>query len=606
LARGLLQAGPVIGQAISLATGLSWATVVPGASKFVEKFFPKGDTVEKTFHKLAKILEKEHRRFLIVIDDIDRLTPEESLAIFRLVKSVGRLPNVLYLLVFDRELADKTVKRFYPSEGPDFLEKIIQAGFELPLLLQTDLNVSLLTAVQKICGEPKEDQVQRIMNLYYDAVAPYVTTPRHVARFENAISVTWPAIANEIDLADFLALEAIRLYEPGLFRAIRAHKSELCGSHRQGDPDVRDEARFNRFLSDVPASHHGTAKAALQRLFPRMEGIMYGEGFSAQWDMARRVCVARHFDSYFRLSLSNDALSITKIDELIARADNGEFIQETFRQAADTVRNNGKTLVPTYLEELTTHAARVPLEKVGALFSALFAIHDEIDLERDEERGFGAIGDTTLRFHWLIRALTRDRCNIDQRTALYVPALRTAAVGWLVDFTQSAIGDYNPREGREIREEDRLVTEEAVAELRELALERIHAAAANGTLLSHRDLVRLIYAWRGFMNGDASEVRAWTDSLMRDDAALTILAKAMTGQSWSFGMGGFGGLGDRVARPRAEAHIRADTDILDAAAFRSALERIIGEERLDEESREAIRTFLSAWDRPDRRRGDGD
>jgi hypothetical protein len=71
-------------------------------------------------------------------------------------------------------------------------------------------------------------------------------------------------------------------------------------------------------------------------------------------------------------------------------------------------------------------------------------------------------------------------------------------------------------------------------------------------------------------------------------------------------MGGFGGLGDRVATPRTEAHIRDDTDILDVAAFRSALERIIAEARLDEESRSAVSTFLSAWGRENRRRENRD
>lgn len=607
LTRGLLQAGPVVGQAISLATGQAWASaLIPGVSKYAGTFFPKGDTVEKTFRKLSRILESEQRRFLIVIDDIDRLNPEESLAIFRLVKSIGRLPNVLYLLVFDRELADKTVQQFYPSEGPHFLEKIIQAGFELPLPLQVDLNAALLASVQKICGEPEERQVRRIMNLYYDVVAPYVTTPRHVARFENAISVTWPAIANEIDLADFLSLEAIRLYEPGLFRAIRTHKAQLCGVRQQGDPDQRNEARFDRFLSDVPANHRELAMIALQRLFPRLEGMGYSGEFGRQWDMERRVCIERHFDTYFRASLSCDALSTNTINDLIARADDSAFIQDAMRQAAATVRNNGKTLVPLYLEELTTHASRVPIDKVGALFSTLFAIHDEIDLERDKEKGFMGIANTTLRFQWLIRALTRDRCNIHQRTALYVPALSAAAIGWLVDFVNSAVDDYNPREGREVREDDRLVTENVIPALKELALARIRAAAADSSLLQHRDLMPILYTWRSLMDGDVSEVRAYTDGLMNNDSALATFAKAMTGQSWSFGMGGFGSLGDRIATPRTEAHIRDNTNVLDVPTFRSALERIVSENRLDEDDRAAIRTFLAAWDRGDRRRNDDD
>ncbi|WP_245152406.1 P-loop NTPase fold protein [Allopusillimonas soli] len=40
---------------------------------------------------------------------MDRLSPDEALLIFRLVKSVGRLPNVMYLLVYDRQQAEKIV-----------------------------------------------------------------------------------------------------------------------------------------------------------------------------------------------------------------------------------------------------------------------------------------------------------------------------------------------------------------------------------------------------------------------------------------------------------------------------------------------------------------
>jgi hypothetical protein len=74
------------------------------------------DTVEKLHAELTEALGSQKKRFLIVIDDIDRLSPDEALLIFRLVKSVGRLPNVIYLLVFDRELAEAIVSERFPSE----------------------------------------------------------------------------------------------------------------------------------------------------------------------------------------------------------------------------------------------------------------------------------------------------------------------------------------------------------------------------------------------------------------------------------------------------------------------------------------------------------
>ncbi|MCP5756812.1 KAP family NTPase, partial [Klebsiella pneumoniae] len=86
------------------------------------RLFPDEEPLETVFRELSKVLESENRRFLVIIDDMDRLSSEEALAIFRLIKSVGRLPNVMYLVVFDRQLAEQAINEKYPSEGPHFLE----------------------------------------------------------------------------------------------------------------------------------------------------------------------------------------------------------------------------------------------------------------------------------------------------------------------------------------------------------------------------------------------------------------------------------------------------------------------------------------------------
>ncbi len=597
LSRGLLQAGPVIGAAVALTSAGSFAPFTTASANFAKRFFATGDTLEKTFRKLAKVLEEENRRFLIIIDDIDRLSPEEALAIFRMVKSVGRLPNVMYLLVFDRALADKAVEERYPSEGPHFLEKIIQAGFELPMPLRTDLNNALLSSIETICGSPDEARVQRILNVFYDVVAPYLTTPRHVARFQNAISVTWPAIANEISLADFIALETLRLYEPSLFHAIRSNKSNLCGAReRQDRGNPRDEARFEPFLRGVDQENYSTVTLALQRLFPRLEEMGYGAEFVTTWDAERRVCVDAHFDTYFRLSLSNETLPIDRINELVERADDCDFVQATFREAAQARRSTGTSMVPVLFDELNTHAPKVNKAKVEPLLSALFEIHDEIDLDTDQGRGMMGLDDTSLRYHWLIRRLTADRFTIDERTDLYFSALANASLGWLVDFVSSAKGHYQDRDDGPRREEDCLVREDAIDRLVDQALAEIRDAAADGMLLQHQDLFYILYRWRDFLENDPTEVRAWTDPLLINDDALLTLAKELTGESWSQGIGMFG-LGDRVSRRTIRAQIDENTDILDVDRFRTALERLQASGNLNDDDQKVVDDFLTAWQR---------
>lgn len=588
MAQRLLQAGPIIGQAVSLASGNPFATLIPGVSSFVRTFFSKGETVENSFQKLTKVLQDQDRRFLVIIDDIDRLSPDEALAIFRMVKSVGHLPNVMYLLVFDRELAEKAAQERYPSEGPHFLEKIIQAGFELPMPLQTDLNEAVLAILNGMHEPPDNSRLTRIMNIFYDVVVPYITTPRHVIRFQNAIGVTWPAIKNEINFADFIALEILRLYEPGLYNEIRRNKKAVCGTRHRDERNQANDERLSTLLKCVPENRRGLATRALTRLFPKLESTGYGAEWIGVWSSERRVCIESHFDTYFRLTLSDEALPTRTIEDLINRADDRVFIKNALLEAASVERRNGMSMVPVYLDEMITHAARFERSKVEALLSALFEIHDEIDLKKDSGREFLESRDTTLRFHWLIRRLTEDRFSIQERTNLYRTALGSASLGWLVDFVMSAQSDYRDRSDGPRREEDCLVTEDALELFKTWAINAIRGAATHG-LVNHQDLLSILYRWRDFLNS-ATEVREWTDTLLDQDRALVMLAKSMTGTSKSWRAD------DSVSTTSTTIQINDDTDIIDVNTFIDRLRAIKATAEMDEASLETVGTFLDAWD----------
>lgn len=95
---------------------------------------------------------------------------------------------------------------------------------------------------------------------------------------------------------------------------------------------------------------------AIERDFLKRK-IRDNQGSPAIWDSQRRACVKAHFDTYFCLSLSDAALPIKQIDELVERADESTFVQSEFRRAARTERQGRGTLVPIFLDELTVHAS---------------------------------------------------------------------------------------------------------------------------------------------------------------------------------------------------------------------------------------------------------
>lgn len=602
IAKRLLQGAPVVGHAVAVMTGVPMGAAAGAAANFAEKFFGDGESIEVMFNKLAAALDIQHRRFLVVIDDIDRLNPEETLAIFRLVKSVGRLPNVMYLLVFDRQLAEKIVSERFPAEGPQFLEKIIQAGFDLPLPAQSDLNESVVADINNICGDSADDQNTRAANLFLDVVAPYMTTPRHAIRYRNAISVTWPAVAGEVDVGDFIALEAIRLYEPGLFNAIRSGVNQLCGDFDSSfDPDKR----FERFLADVREDRKYVAKNALIRLFPRMENTRYGSDWNDTWSRERRVCAPEHFATYFRLSLGDDSLSMQSIDALVARAGETDFVQAELRQAANTRRRNGQTMVPVYFDELRRHAQRIAKGDIRPFLAALFEVFDDIDRTEDDGRGFYNHVDTRIRLHRLLRKATEDRFSIYERTELYWAASEGAALGWLVDFADTARSRHQKRPNRPmIAEDEQLVEEAAVPKFVARALTAIRSAAGDGSLIRHRHLDNLLFSWRSLSPHEPNEVRIWADSLLDDDDLVIMLARAWTGQSWSLAMGGHGGLGDRVAKATPRVRISQATDLVNVDRLAATLARIRDAPDSSDDATAAARIFLEAWAR--RERGEED
>ena len=93
---------------------------------------PKQPDTNALKQSIAETLQKQDKRIVIVIDDIDRLTPEEIRQLFRVIKAVADFPNVLYLLAFDREIVAKALTEKQDLPGDQYLEKIVQVPIDLP------------------------------------------------------------------------------------------------------------------------------------------------------------------------------------------------------------------------------------------------------------------------------------------------------------------------------------------------------------------------------------------------------------------------------------------------------------------------------------------
>ena len=437
---------------------------------------PDEDDIEAQHEKISALLEKVDRRFLVVIDDIDRLSRKRRSRVFKLVKSVGQLPNVLYVLVFDRELAEKVITERYPSEGPHYLEKIVQAAFDVPPASPDDLRDAFLAQADATCPPKDGEDPVRVMNIILGLVTPLIKSPRHLKRLIGMLQVTWPAVSSEVDRADFIAMEALRLLKPGVYTAIRANPTRLTGgadgaTHRP----ARDQASGydELLLAEVPEDERPQMRIALRRLFPRLEAVWANTHYTsdAEWRRQQLVCSAEHFPTYFCFALGEDLLPAKTVSELIRRAGDHDFIQATLREALRETLKSGRTRASVYLDELRLHASEVAEEHIGPLVSALFEIGDELDVKADEGRGMLAMSDNNLRLHWLLVQLVRERLPQPTRVPLLRAAMKVASLYWYCNFAERCYNDHYPAQHQcHTLEDERYVDENTARQFHRGAL----------------------------------------------------------------------------------------------------------------------------------------
>jgi predicted KAP-like P-loop ATPase len=596
----LLRAGSAVGSAVDMAGGGGAGSLVAGTMEFLSGLIEQDESIEKLHKELSDALAEKGKRFLIVIDDIDRLSPDETLLIFRMVKSVGRLPNVIYLLVYDRVLAETIVSERFPSEGPHYLEKIVQAAFELPEPQHADLCNQLLQKISTICGTPDDDQALHFMNMFYDVIAPEISTPRDVMRLANTLSVTWPAVAVEVNLGDFVSIETLRLFQPQLYRSIRQNKINLCQQYQSRSDQSELGSKLERsFFHSIPEHERPRYRRVLMRIFPRLEGIWNNVHYSSgeEWAKERRICSEIHFDTYFRFSLGENTLRKNEIDVLIECAGDKEFIKSTLKEALLIKRKCGKTKAGLILDELTLHADRVSKDNILPLLSAIFSLGDELDVEEDDEKGLFIYRDNQLRIRWLLQSLTRDRLSLTERSAIFMDACSDAAIAWLSYFTRLTYNKHYPGEGNEPSSEaDCLTTLEDAEKLKSSLIQKITDASKTGELLASRDLPILLYDWADWGEGGDIVVKNWTTAQLADDEKVARFAEAFTSYSW--GQGNY----DLVAKRTSRAQVKHLDQIMDRGLFRNRLEEI--EQKDVDATPESIKQFLEAWRRQEQQGND--
>ncbi len=254
--------GPVLE---AVGTGMNSAGAVAGEGGEAMKALREATarSLEDQKRGLARLLARLPQPLLVVIDDMDRLTTDEILQVFQLVKANADFPRLIYLLLFEREVVAKALDTISSNKGTEFLEKIVQVGYHVPYASRAAIQKVLFAGLDRHLGETpafKHWDKQRWTGLFSDGVAGYFRNLRHVYRFMASFAFHVhhhrSGSSFEVNPVDLIGLETLRVFEPAVYERLPAAKTILTRFDKVNIYGEFKQEVVDRALSQVLSGTH--------------------------------------------------------------------------------------------------------------------------------------------------------------------------------------------------------------------------------------------------------------------------------------------------------------------------------------------------------------
>jgi len=154
-------------------------------------------TFREDLEKLIKLKVGENGKFVIFIDDLDRIVPEKVVDIIEAIKIFLSCKRCVFVLGCDQDYLDKCIKDRYGGlnfNGRDYIEKIVQIPFDVPSMTP-NFNSFLINYTYDFFN--LQDDFITIGNLIKKSIGG--ENPRKIKRLINLFNIIYVLNENELD-----------------------------------------------------------------------------------------------------------------------------------------------------------------------------------------------------------------------------------------------------------------------------------------------------------------------------------------------------------------------------------------------------------------------
>lgn len=525
-------------------TNLVAALLSSAGLKFLDKLASSrlqkttGDLQEKK-NQIADKLNKDGIKIIVSIDDIDRLSEDEIIVVFQLVRSVADFPNTVYLLTFDYDVVVHALSKVQYGNGKEYLEKIIQIPFEIPTANVERIHRVLFDRLDYIMGHDLKHWDKVIWSEVFSyGIKHYIQTVRDVVRYANVYMLKYELLKGETDSVDLLALTALQVFEPSLYSKLPGYKDYLCGSSEYTlyERQIELEEKVKKALSplfseEAELADAEAAKHIIGILFPRAKvalDISYGVGrtySSREFMIHKNIASPEYFDRFFMMSLENGDIPAVVINNIMFEANEEEISDEMMR-----IYRDGKII--RLLDEIEAYSNR---KSESAMSEAHSASGDEFSVSADRAskiltvlaRNWGRFevedsGFTSIPFNWRLLFCVKPLLKgMDEASRIALMKrifedehVQVSTLALMLEDFEQQIGRYTERD---YNRDEADFSEEEVDNLEEIFKKRAEAAIRSGEALTQHRGLDFLWLLGKIDVEKAEEIKK---SLVTDDVSL--------------------------------------------------------------------------------------
>ena len=416
---------------IAYSSLFSVAKLVPGAepwASIVEKVFSGFGNSTKKIAELKKLdllgkkkkvvsaIDKIKTPIVVVIDDIDRLTPSETFQVLRLVKAVADFSGTSFLLAFDSNYLISVLDKHDIVNASEYINKVIQLRVPLPVISERGMNelanVELENLSDRNLTDRFESDQERLSWIYYNYFKHLIKNPRELKRFFNHLRFVLEQVEGQVCFSDLFSLSIIATKANSLYEHIKNSPEAYIGKRFSNDGLMVDKpekvvesfkGERDCILKVFSERDRKLLEGLLGDTFPLLDSGGYSHYGVSDTDSAGRVSAPQRLHVAFHYKTPIGYLSDQEILDFISgEVDRTEFLEKVITEDAED----------RFFEMMTNYARECGDNSSDILASIYDAFLDSDKLISSLESNYGFMSkDLYRQMNWLTNKVISESGN---------------------------------------------------------------------------------------------------------------------------------------------------------------------------------------------------